>query len=221
MRHISWKLILLNLLQKNNFENADKFLTPLSCEVWDFSSGVAEDSFFWDMMLHTGNLDPNNVMHCIAPLALHNKWWSQLHGFTCAGGENCSMLPHIVTYLLCTTCCLTFCCPGMTAVSNLKYSCIALCQQCNCTSYTSHCCLIRLLIVPYGPSPVIMSQYYSHFHLYLAFFLEISTLEDDDTVALKHRDKVTQWHSIMSCKNWILRSLSIKFLTWIVCAIRI
>jgi hypothetical protein len=72
-------------------------------------------------MLHTGNLDPIISMHYSAPLVLHSKRWSHSRGSTHAGGENCSMLPPIITSLPCTTCCLTFCCPGMTIAGTLKY----------------------------------------------------------------------------------------------------
>ena len=136
-------------------------------------------------------------MHCNAPLALHSKQWSHSHGFTHAGGENCSMLPPIITSLPCTTYCLTFCCPGMTAACTLKYlNCLMSAMQ----LYILHipCSLIGLLTIPEGLSPVIVSQYIHVATCSWLLVLNISTLEDDDTVALKYGDKMAQWHSIMS-----------------------
>ena len=138
--------------------------------MWGFCSGVAEDSFSCNMMLHRGNLDPIISMHHNAPLALHSKWWSHSRDFTHTGGENCSMLPPIITSLPYTTFCLTFCCPGMTAAHTLKYlHCLMSATQ----LYILHIPLLsnwpvdstRGAITSYSVS------IYSHCHLYLASLL--------------------------------------------------
>jgi len=122
------------------------------------------------MMFHTENLDPIISMHCSAPSALHNKRWSHSRGFTHTGGENCSMLPPIITSLPCTTCCLTFCCPGMTAACTLKY---LLCLMSAMQLYILHIPLLsnwpvdstRGAITSYSVSV------YSCCHLYLTSLL--------------------------------------------------
>lgn len=161
----------------------------MKCEV--FCSGVAEDSFSWNMMLHTRNLDPIISMHFTAPLANHSKWWSHSRGFTNAGGENCSMLPPIITSLPCTTCCLTFCCPGMTTAGNLKY------LHCLTSAMKLYILHIPLLFNwPIYSTIWAITSYnvsiYSRCHLHLASFLDISTLENDDTFALKYGNHITQ-----------------------------
>lgn len=122
-------------------------------------------------MLHTGNLDPIISVPCSAPLILHSKQWSHSHGFTHAGGENCSMLPLIIISLPCTIYCLTFCCPAMTAAHTLNY---LHCSMSAMQLYILHIPLLSNWPVDSTIGAIIIYNVsiYSCCHLYLASLLE-------------------------------------------------